>query len=173
VGPDGRLPRKPEQGLADADPAEILAEARAQLARFRALAGRPPTHVDSHHHAHRLENVFEALVLLAREADLPVRAGSPPLLERLLRAGLRSTDGFVEAFYDAGATLATLQAAIAELGAGTTELMCHPGEPDDDELRQGSSYAARRADEVLVLTSPEARRAVVAARVELIHFGEL
>src|SRR5207245_4475111 len=54
------LPPKPD-GLRRAEPAEVLAEARAQLERFQELMGRLPTHFDSPHHSHRtVPAVFDA-----------------------------------------------------------------------------------------------------------------
>lgn len=167
----GRLPAKPE-GLARAAPAEILAEARAQLLRFEALMGRLPTHFDSHHHSHRLPAVFAALVTLASETGRPVRLASPGMRERLRRLGIRSSDAFVESFYDEGATLASLTGILDGLSEGVTEMMCHPAHVDP-ELARSSSYAAARERELAVLTSDAARRAVAARGVRLIHFGEL
>ena len=171
VDGQGRLPAKPE-GLASADPAEVLAEARAQLARFREMVGRLPTHFDSHHHSHRLPVVFDALLALARETGRPVRSASSGMGERLRREGVATTDHFVEAFHDEGATLDTLLGILATLPPGTTELMCHPAFVDE-ELRAGSGYAEPRARELQVLTDDRVRRALEEAGVRLIHFGEL
>lgn len=171
VDRQGKLPSKPD-GLGAADPAEILAEARAQLARFRELTGRQPTHVDSHHHSHRLPTVLDALIALGRENDLPVRGASPGMTERLRAQGLRTTDLFVEDFYDEGATLESLLGIIRGLPGGTTELMCHPAVVDQ-ELRAGSGYAEPRTRELQALTAPEARRVVEEGGIQLIHFGQL
>lgn len=171
VDAGGRLPARPE-GLAGADPAEIAAEARAQLERFRELLGRLPTHLDSHHHSHRLPAVLDALTALAREHGLPVRAASAGVAERLRQEGLRTTRTFVEDFFGEQATLPTLERVLARLPPGTSELMCHPAVVDD-ELRASSGYAAPRDQELAVLASPAALAAVRAAGVELAHFGEL
>jgi predicted glycoside hydrolase/deacetylase ChbG (UPF0249 family) len=165
----GRLPARPE-GLVRADPAEVLAEVRAQLERFRALTGRLPTHLDSHHHAHRLPPVLAALVAVAHEHRLPVRRASGAVAERLDSAGVSTTDAFVERFFGAEARLDVLLEILGALGPGVTELMCHPARVDE-ELRRGSSYVAERELELAVLTHPEARRAVDAAGIRLAHFG--
>lgn len=170
VDAHGRLPARPEL-LAGADPAEVAAEVRAQLERFCALLGRWPTHLDSHHHSHRLALVLEVVVDLARERGLPVRAASPEVAQRLRREGLRTTEAFVEDFFGEEATQATLEKVLARLPAGTSELMCHPAVVDD-ELRASSGYAGPRERELAVLTSPAARAAVRAAGVELARFGE-
>ena len=167
----GLLPAKPE-GLAAADGCELRAEMRAQLERFERLVGRLPTHFDSHHHAHRLPAVLEALVELARETDLPVRCASPDMRASLRAAGIATTDAFVEDFFGDGATLTTLLRLVHALEPGVTELMCHPAYVDD-ELRAGSSYADARQHELAVLTSADARAAVRDAGVELVSFAAL
>jgi len=167
----GHLPAKPE-ALRDPDPAEVLAEARAQLRRFQDILGKLPTHFDSHHHSHRTPAVFEALVTLGRETNRPVRCASPTMVRELRERGVRTTDAFREDFFDREATLEKLAAILDELSPGATELMCHPAVVDD-ELRRSSGYAEPRTRELAVLTSAAAREAVQAAGVELVHFGQL
>lgn len=171
VGATGRLPRSPE-ALLEADPGQLRAEARAQLERFRRLLGRDPTHLDSHHHAHRLPVVLDAVVEMARDLGVPVRSASPAVAERLRGEGLRSTDRFVEGFFGDSATVDTLLGILRGLREGTTELMCHPGAVDD-ELRLGSGYAEPRAGELRALADPRVRRAVDELGVRLIGYGEV
>jgi predicted glycoside hydrolase/deacetylase ChbG (UPF0249 family) len=167
----GHLPARPE-GLAGARPAHVLAEARAQLKRFREIMGRQPTHLDSHHHSHRLPVVLEALLTLAWETGLPVRNASEDARRVLQGENIPTTDRFVDGFYDEGATLENLQRLLAEVTSGTTELMCHPARVDP-ELSAGSGYAGVRERELAVLTDREVRQQVQALGIELIHFGEL
>lgn len=169
VDREGRLPRQPA-GLTGADRGEVLAEVRHQLARFRALTGRLPTHLDSHHHSHRLPVVLDALVTVAQETGLPVRNASPQVAERLRRAGVATTDAFVERFFGTGARLEVLLEVLAALPAGVTELMCHPAHVDDG-LRAESTYLDERERELEVLTHPEARGAIAAGGIRLVHFG--
>ncbi len=167
----GRLPRWPD-GLHGAEPTEILAEVRAQLDRFRLLTGREPTHLDSHHHSHRVPAVTGALVSIAREVGLPVRNAGPEVEERLKRAGVPANDAFVESFFGDGATLENLLAILGRLEPGVTELMCHPAHVDD-ELRQGSTYVDAREAELAALTSPEARERLQAEGIRLVSFEAL
>ena len=171
VGRGGHSPAGPD-GLGEADPAEVLAEAWAQLARFRALMGRDPTHFDSHHHAHRVPQVFAAVVALARETGRPVRLADPRMAELLRREGIRSTDRFEDGFSGANATLETLLDLARALPEGTTELMCHPAVVDG-ELRASGSDGAARARELAVLTSPAAIEEVRKAGIELVSFTAL
>ena len=168
VDDEGRLPRRPE-GLARARPEEVLAEVESQLRRFRELTGRSPTHLDSHHHTHRLPVVLAALVTVAREAGLPVRNASPAVGERLRGAGIATTDAFVERFFGDEARLDVLLEILGAVGPGVTELMCHPARVDD-ELRNASSYVEERERELAALTAPAARGAVEAAGLRLVHF---
>lgn len=168
----GRLPPKPD-GLRDADPAEVLAEARAQLRRFRELMGCDPTHMDSHHHSHRESSaVLDALCTLSWETGLPVRNNSPAVRGRLAREGIRTTDHFVEEFYDKGVTLEGLVRILGDLQPGTTELMCHPAVVDE-ELRGSSGYAEPRTRELEVLTNREVRQVIQAAGIHLATFAAL
>lgn len=169
VDADGRLPRRPA-ALATADPSEVLAEVRNQLARFHELTGRPPTHLDSHHHAHCDPLVLDALVTVAREAGLPVRRASEAVAARLAAGGGVTTDFFVDRFFAADARLEILLEILAGLRPGVTELMCHPARVDD-ELRRDSGYADERESELAALTHPKARRAVAERGVRLVHFG--
>jgi len=167
----GLLPPKPD-GLGGASPREVLDEARAQLARFRTIMKRDPTHFDSHHHSHReVPAVLEALVTLGRETGRPVRAASPAVGERLRREGIPTTDRFVEDFFDRDVTLEVLL-GIVQAVQGTTELMCHPAVVDE-ELRATSGYAEPRTRELEVLTDRRVREAIDRAGVQLIHFGQL
>ncbi len=171
VDASGRFHAKPD-ALAGADPREVLAEARAQLHRFRELTGRRPTHFDSHHHAHKLPAVLEGLVTLAWETGLPVRGASAELRARLRSEALPTTDHFIGDFYDRGATLEALIAALVRLEPGTTELMCHPAVVDD-ELRATSAYAEPRARELEALLHQGVRETLQAAGVKLISFAAL
>ncbi len=168
IGADGRFVAKPE-GMAAPVEAEVLAEARNQLARFRELTGRMPTHLDSHHHSHRRPEVLAVLIEIALEHRLPVRAASPEVGERLRAAGVATTDHFVERFFGDEARLDVLLEILRGLQPGSTELMCHPARLDD-ELRATSSYVDARECELAVLTDPAVRAALDEAGIRLADF---
>jgi predicted glycoside hydrolase/deacetylase ChbG (UPF0249 family) len=171
VDDKGLLPAKPE-GLSKAHPRELLAEARAQLARFRELMGRLPTHFDSHHHSHALPAVLDALVTLSWETGRPVRSQAPHVRERLRLETIPTNDHFIDAFYDRGATLENLIALLGRVDDGTTELMCHPAVVDD-ELRSSSSYTEPRARELAALTHSDARATLQALGIQLANYDAL
>lgn len=176
VDGEGRLPRKPDRLAAiDADPAEVRAEVRHQLDRFRELVGRLPTHLDSHHHSHRLPVVLDAVVELAREHRLPVRNAGAAVAWRLRAERLATTERFEEGFYGEATgpeDLRRLLAAAGRSGARSVELMCHPARVDA-ELAAGSTYTTERERELATLTDPAARRAVEAAGFRLETFAAL
>ena len=170
VDAEGRFAAKPE-GLGALELSQVLAEVHHQLARFRELVGRPPTHLDSHHHSHRHPVVLEALVLVAHEHRLPVRCSSPAVRERLVAAGVPTTDSFVERFFGEQATRTVLGEILAGLLPGSTEIMCHPAHVDA-ELAASSSYAVPRERELAVLTDPAIRLEVERLGIRLVGFPE-
>lgn len=170
VDGQGRFPAKPD-GLIDPVPGELAAEIRNQLRIFVDLVGRPPTHLDSHHHSHRHPLVLDAVVDVAREHRLPVRASSPEVASRLDAAGIPSTGAFVERFFGDEARLDVLLDILDRLGPGSTELMCHPARVDE-ELRAGSSYAEPRARELEALTSRAVRERLRERGIHLARFDQ-
>src|SRR5262249_31384992 len=63
-------------------------------------------------------------------------------------------DEFLGTFYADGATRENLRALVESLQDGVSELMCHPGHPDD-ELRRFSDYSDEREREVQILCDPD------------------
>jgi len=156
------------------DPALGRAEAeralRAQLARFEALRGAPPTHLDSHRHAHARPGVLAAFVAVAAERALPVRSLDAPMRAALRAGGVPTPDAFLgDAALRPAWTLPALLGALAAVGEGVTELMAHPGHPPE---RVRTSFGPERAIELAALTAPEAREAVRRASVRLCGFRE-
>jgi len=64
-------------------------------------------------------------------------------------------------------------AIVGSLPAGTWELVCHPGHCDAELRAVRTRLRESREQELRVLTSATARRAVEAAGVELISYAEL
>ena len=158
-----------------------------------------PSHLDSHHHIHIHPRVAPIVIGLAREHGIgwvrcPAEGGPSPALFRMprkdavrtlaistfglmtrvlvKRAGLQTTRqfrgiGLGMGFEDAG-LLATLDA----LPPGLTELMTHPGIPDD-ELARLTVFSEGRDRELAALTAPAAREAIRRHRVRLTSFAFL
>ena len=178
VEADGSFPRSPLSfvGTGRADPEQALREYRAQFARAEALVGRRPTHLDTHHWVHDEPALEWAVAELARETGAVARQHDAAQRERLRGKGVRTTDRFCRAFQFEGHIsvddLLSLLERIAADGDGSTELMCHPGEPDA-ELLGGSTYARERATELATLRDPRVRDAVARCGLRLATFGEL
>ena len=144
------------------DSTAVAQEAARQIAAFRRLAGRDPTHIDSHQHVHLREPVRSVLVEIARRLAVPLRHWSPGV-------------NYCGDFHGQTATGSPIHHAIsvdelikilASLPSGVTELACHPGL--DDGLK--STYRTERAEEVKVLCDPRVRLAIVAEGIELCSF---
>ena len=172
LAPGGAF-RRNREALPETLPAEEIAiELRAQIAAFERMAGRPPSHLDSHHHAALHPSVESVFAAEAKRRSMPVRAASEQSRRALRGAGLRTPDRFVDTFYAGGATLEALSRILEELQDGTTELMCHPGRPDA-ALRAGSTYAEERQREIDVLCDPSLRLLAERRRILLVGFDRL
>jgi predicted glycoside hydrolase/deacetylase ChbG (UPF0249 family) len=172
LAPSGRFVRNAEALPPVLDPDEVRRELSAQIALFEEAAGRPPSHLDSHHHSALHPGVEPVFAEVAAQRGLAVRASSDAARAAFRRRGLRVPDAFFDGFYAEGATVENLRRILASLPDGASELMCHPGHPDR-ELLAGSSYARERAREIEVLCDPEIRSLLQAEGVELVGFGAL
>ncbi|HXV60263.1 MAG TPA: carbohydrate deacetylase [Vicinamibacteria bacterium] len=175
-------PRKPLGALLDKDghfrrwdagerdrvsPGQVREELRAQLQRFENGVGRPPTHIDGHHHVHAVPGVLTAVIEEARGLSIPVRSPDEPSRSRLRREGIPTDDHFVETFYGEGFVgESPLLEILKGLEEGTSELMCHPATVDDT-LASLTSYREPRYEELRTLTSERVRRALVDLGIEL------
>lgn len=186
--------RKDPIRLRLARPEEVLAEWAAQLARFRALVGRDPTHIDSHHHIHLVPWLTAVALELARREGIPALRVigpadvAPPtrtvqrlgrwVARRLLRGAAALVDDAGLRHPDHARVLTARHGVddvltwIAELPAGSTELVCHPGFVDST-LRHYSGKLGHRADEVRLLCDPALRQALAAAGVQLASYAAL
>jgi chitin disaccharide deacetylase len=140
----------------------VAEEVARQLAVFRNLLGRDPTHLDSHQHVHREEPVRSVLSALACQLRVPLRDCHPAVR-------------YCGDFYGqtgkgqscpAAISVEGLLRIISALPAGVTELGCHPGEVDNMD----SMYRNERAQEVKTLCHPQIRSALVAEGIELRSF---
>jgi predicted glycoside hydrolase/deacetylase ChbG (UPF0249 family) len=143
------------------DAAAVTDEIARQLAAFRRLMGKDPTHIDSHQHVHREEPVRSVLTGIAAKLQVPLRHYCPavrycgdfygqarngePLLEAISVEGLLRT--------------------LAALPGGVTELGCHPGTGDLESM-----YDSPRELEVRTLCDPRVRQALAQEDIELRSF---
>lgn len=184
------------------EPDHIRAELVAQFDRFLSLAGRPPDHLDAHHHAIYLHpDALPVLFEFAQRYNIPIRdtkldtsqddalaqlayivPGLPDfaartLIERLQHALDQGPAPFCPArlemnFYGEHATLGDLLVILTNL-------------PDDrptelmchpgyvDEVLGTSGYVREREDEIAHLTHPATLECIRSEGIELITFGDL
>ncbi len=175
--------------------ADVAAECEAQLAALRD-AGIRVTHIDSHRHTHALPVIRAAVARVAAEHGLAVRR---PVEPRRLAVGpgtgrLRAAlVGFAWRVASIGAGAPSVRApdrcaglslrggpgfaagigrVIDALPFGTTELVVHPGYPDD-VLRGVDGYTAGRESELQALTDPRLAGRLRERGVVLVGFGDL
>ena len=91
---------------------EIRRELLAQIALFELAAGRPPSHIDSHHHCALHPSVQPVVAGVAQGRGMPLRAASPQARDELRAAGLTVPDFFLRTFYAEGVTFEKLASLI-------------------------------------------------------------
>ena len=122
-----------------------------------------------------------ALAHLVRRPRLWTRYTEVKLLRRfsaefrktVADAGMLTTDGTFGIVATGSLDEQLLAAIVGSLPEGTWELVCHPGYCDEELRQVKTRLRESRAQELRVLTSAAARRAVEAARVELISYADL
>lgn len=151
-----------------ARPDEVRDELRAQLRRFEDGVGRPPTHIDGHHHVHRHPGILRAVIEEAGRLGIPVRSTDGEIRKRLALERIRTCDVFLDGFYgENDVSEERLLEILASVPEGTSELMCHPAR-EDDELSSLSGYVRPRLAELLALTSPAVADAAARLGIELV-----
>jgi len=151
------------QVVAEANVAAITAELCSQLAEFRRLVGRDPTHLDSHQHVHREEPLRSVLCDLATKLGVPLRTCTSQVrycgdFYGQTGRGLPCPEAI---------SVNGLIGILTSLTPGVTELGCHPGLENDLD----SMYRSERAVEVNTLCDPRVRSAIIAERIELCSFA--
>jgi predicted glycoside hydrolase/deacetylase ChbG (UPF0249 family) len=147
------------------DPSEIASESRRQLAAFRSLVGRDPSHLNSHQHVHRDEPVRSVLVDLAAELEVPLRQFTPEIEYRGEYHGQTTTGDPLRT----ALTVEALAAILRSLAPGTSEVGCHPALEVDFE----SVYGVERLVELDVLCSAEIRSVLEVEDIRLVSFDQL
>ncbi|MBW3665229.1 MAG: ChbG/HpnK family deacetylase [Actinobacteria bacterium] len=146
----------------DDEPA-VRAELERQLETFLDLVCRPPTHLDSHQHAHRSDPVRGVMLEMAARLDVPLRGEGPVRYE----GGFYGQDARGSSYPELIDPSALLR-LIEQLPAGVTELGCHPGRRDDE---LASPYRSERSDELSALCDRRVREALDRQGVLLTTFA--
>jgi predicted glycoside hydrolase/deacetylase ChbG (UPF0249 family) len=140
-------------------------EFERQVNEFLRLVGRMPTHIDSHRHAHREEELMSIFRELVGPLGVPLR-----------------DDGrveFVGGFYAQWEWMVTnleyvsvsfLQRMLREeVGQGWTEFSCHPGYVSSDYL---APYLTEREAEVRTLTDSRIRQTIEELGIHLASYAD-
>jgi predicted glycoside hydrolase/deacetylase ChbG (UPF0249 family) len=146
------------------DAAAVQKEIAWQLAEFRRLVGRDPTHLDSHQHAHSKEPVRSAALALARSLGVVLR-GNHPAIRYCGHFYGQEAEGSPR---PGAISVAALEEILARLPEGITELCCHPGYPEDLQ----SIYQQEREEEVRVLCDPAAYEFLAGQNIILGSFDQ-
>lgn len=148
----------------------VAREVDSQLKRFRALAGRDPTHLDSHQHVHQREPVRSIAIQLAHDLGVTLRHESPAIRYCGEFYG-QTTEG--ETIPDA-ITVEAFLSILRAVPPGITELCCHPGYAEEiDSAAYPTMYLRERKSELDVLCDPRVREAVAAEQIVLRTFAGL
>jgi predicted glycoside hydrolase/deacetylase ChbG (UPF0249 family) len=143
----------------------VRAEIERQLDAFHRLVGRMPTHVDSHQHAHRRDDLMPLFVEALASLQIPLRE-----------------DGrvqYVGGFYGQWEWKVTdlehvsvpfLQWILRnEVLEGWTEISCHPGYVSPEFT---SVYNHEREVEVQTLCDPRIRRTIQDLGIHLMSYAD-
>ncbi|EEU9072752.1 chitin disaccharide deacetylase [Salmonella enterica] len=150
---------------------ELVTELHRQYEGFVRLFGQAPTHIDSHHHAHFIPQVWKHVVRFAGETGLPLRLDRQHAIST---QGVKGVDNFISNFYAENVSAHFILAALTRAAAGkeqSVELMCHPGFIDKIALQ--SSYCYPRLDELDVLTSATLKQDILAQGFRLGTYNDL
>src|SRR5919108_2755514 len=139
--------------------AAVKKEIATQLASFRRLVGRDPTHIDSHQHVHLREPTRSAVLDFAAEVRVPIRHFSSEIRYCGNFYGQTAEGTPLPHFISVEALIKILQG----LPPGVTELGCHPGEVNDLD----TMYGSERAKELKVLCNPQIRTTISTLGIEL------
>jgi chitin disaccharide deacetylase len=148
------------------DVAAVRDEFARQLDGFERLLGRPPTHVDSHRHAHLEHGLLPVFMELVEPLGVPLRGDDR----------VRWVGGFYGQWEwkVTDLTHVSVEALVSiltdEVGEGWTEVSCHPAFVTDDYLH--SVYLQEREVELATLCAPEVRASVDELGIRLVSYAD-
>jgi predicted glycoside hydrolase/deacetylase ChbG (UPF0249 family) len=186
-------------GSVDGD--EIEAEVTAQIRKLQA-AGVAVSHLDTHKHTHIFPQVLRPLLRAARvcgvavvrnpfgPVHISIVAKRPSLWKRYSQvrvlsrlggtfrksvagAGVLTPDGTVGVVSTGAMDDGIFKNIVDNLPEGTWEFVCHPGYNDAELRSVRTRLRESRAEELRLLTSPEAREILARSGVQLISYRDL
>lgn len=188
VEADGRFPQSYDALMAKMSHYnydDVKRELTAQFERFRQIAGKLPTHLDSHHGVTTYNPLgFDVMLELAHEHNLPIRWGASPdelpiddsakqqMLASLQKWGEpKHPDYFANPIFDFESTprLERLITGIRNLDDGYTEMMVHVGYGQDLQ----EAYTVQREEELAAITDESVKQVLKDEGVTLCNFTDL
>jgi hypothetical protein len=151
---------------------DVIREFEAQIDKVL-QRGVSVTHLDTHHHIHRLPVVLEALIHVAHRYKLPVRHLEPQMRDYVRAQGVATPDWFCGEWIGPAVSLHALFQAVKgakQAGHRIVELMTHPGLADA-ALAGKSAYVTERQRELALLCAPETRDWLKANGIELCDYA--
>jgi predicted glycoside hydrolase/deacetylase ChbG (UPF0249 family) len=142
----------------------VQRELDRQLTAFVRLTGGPPTHIDSHHHFHRLFNVARLFLEAGRRYGVPVLEFSEVM--------------YVGRFYgqpEFGRTdmsmisVDALVSLLQSLKPGVSEVSCHPGHL---RTRPAAVYNREREEELRTLIDERVKAVIDEEGIRLINYRD-
>lgn len=148
------------------DPVVCRADLERQVARFQALLGRPPTHLDSHQHVHRGEVARPIFREVAARLGVHLR-DEPPVT---YKGGFYGQWEFGVSEPEKVSVAFLTRMLREEFTAGAYELCCHPGYFDE---AASFVYHRDRETELATLTDPRIRALLDELRIRLVGWPGL
>lgn len=140
---------------------DVAGELERQVAKFKEITGKMPTHIDTHKIHTSDPGFYPALPDYCKKHKIPMRQLSGVNFIRSFM-GLR-TNG------DVSVTL--FKKAVDQATEEYNEIMTHVGY-SDDYLRGKSSYSERREEELKTICDPEVKKYIEQKGLELINWEE-
>ena len=170
VDSNGNFYRKPHLLPSTVNLDEIKKELEAQINKS-IDSGIQISHLDSHHHLHttRLE-FFQLFLELASLYKLPLRTLENTKRELLHNCNVPTPDNFIGSFFGQQHIREEfLHSIITSIHLGISELMCHPGIPDEFLVNE-SSYIEERQMELDLLTKPIVKQWLTNQSIRLVNY---
>lgn len=155
---------------------DVVSEYEAQIGLFEKYFGQQPDHLDTHHHLHDHIHFFQALALVAKRFNIPVRRSKIFHIKayQSRAKNLQTTDylfGNLEA--RSHWQLESFLGIVRNLPDGVSEIACHPGYCDEN-LQKISSFQEAREEELKVFaSSPNLKHLLIQQGIELGRFRNL
>jgi len=183
------------------DSEQVEAETTAQIRKLQSH-GLTVSHVDTHKHTHMfpaalrgilraartcgitaIRNPFEVIAanfaraqhgLWKRYAQVKTLRGLAGSFRRAVsKAGLKTPDGTLGIVATGHLNTALFRNIADHMPEGTWEFVCHPGYVDTDLDGVRTRLRRQREEELAVLTSADARKALEGRGIELISYRQL